>query len=95
MFSLVSVLPYRLVFFLFRWRRFHFLLLHAYLSFSSSYAFTMMKSAFVLALSAVVPAAMATYGGQTHTVEVGPNGMLAYYPEYVYADVGDTVMFNL
>jgi plastocyanin len=54
----------------------------------------MTLSAFILALSAVVPAAMATYGGQTHTVEVGPNGMLAYYPEYVYADVGDTVQFN-
>ncbi|KAF9031695.1 hypothetical protein BDZ89DRAFT_1111756 [Hymenopellis radicata] len=55
----------------------------------------MMKSAFVLALSAaVVPMAMATWEPKTHQVSVGPNGQLVYDPEYIYADPGDIVQFN-
>ena len=54
----------------------------------------MMRSMFTIALSAVLPAAvLATYN--TYEVNVGANGRLAYDPEYVYANPGDVIKFNL
>jgi plastocyanin len=51
----------------------------------------MMRSTILAALAAV-PVTLAT----DFTVNVGPNGQLIYYPEYVIAEVGDTVnmIFN-
>ncbi|KAF9021808.1 hypothetical protein BDZ89DRAFT_1019247 [Hymenopellis radicata] len=56
----------------------------------------MMKSAFLLALSAaVVPTlALPAWQPKTYQVSVGPNGQLVYDPEYIYADPGDIVRFN-
>ncbi|KAJ3908083.1 Cupredoxin [Lentinula edodes] len=47
---------------------------------------TMMRSTLTAAL-AVLPVALAT----SWDVSVGPNGQLIYYPEYVLAEVGDTI----
>ncbi|GAW03788.1 Cupredoxin [Lentinula edodes] len=46
----------------------------------------MMRSTLTAAL-AVLPVALAT----SWDVSVGPNGQLIYYPEYVLAEVGDTI----
>ena len=44
-----------------------------------------------------LPFATATWYNdpKTHVVQVGPDGKLVYYPEYVYAKPGDTVKFEL